>query len=643
MFTDIVGYTALTQSDEGEALQILDRHNKLIRPFFGKYHGREVKTIGDSFLVEFESALDATVCAVEIQKFLLTYNSSSADRWKIKLRIGIHVGDVVKKNGDIFGDAVNIASRIQPLAEPGGICVSQQIYDQVHNKIGYPLLLLEVHELKNVAFRTDVYAVDYLQEKQQASEHSRVQTREDRKRIAVLPFANMSPDPQDAYFADGITEEIITALSGISAFSVISRTSVMAYKGTNKRLKEIGRELEVGSIVEGSFRKAGNRVRITAQLIEVSSDNHIWASSYNRELDDIFAIQSEIASRVSEMLKIKLLDSDKQQIAKIPTRSMDAFENYLRWIYADNLGLDWNQAAVFLEEAIRRDPNFALAYAMLGDTYVAWGGESIPWKEAVQKASPLIEKALQLDDNSSEAHAANGNLAMQNRLDFDLASKEFRRAIELNPSNSRAILWSSLMHYTTGEIEEAISEAGIASRLDPMSFGIHINFVDYLRTKRDYSTARDMWSKFTRLNPSNTLYRIVLANLVALAGNKQEAAKELDWVLENHPQSLPWERIQLAQTLYNIGRIEDSETQLAQIESETETKFYPTGRLAEVYALLGRRREAINLLKSGFEAHPFSFLMARQLPAFDSLREDPNFKAIIDIVHKNTLNFQFRA
>jgi adenylate cyclase len=260
MFTDIVGFTALSQSDEAQALEVLERHNRLLRPFFPKFNGREIKTIGDSFLVEFDSALDGTNCAIEIQKFLHDYNISTREDWKIKLRIGIHLGDVVRRGEDIVGDAVNIASRIEPLAEPEGVCVSEQVFDQVHNKISYAVEQLDTTELKNVRFQTNVYSI-LLPWKGRVSLSAERKTAElDRLRVAVLPFSSMSPDPNDEYFADGMTEELISTMSKISGLSVIARTSVMGYKGEKKKkIHEIASELDAGTILEGSVRKAGDQ------------------------------------------------------------------------------------------------------------------------------------------------------------------------------------------------------------------------------------------------------------------------------------------------------------------------------------------------------------------------------------------------
>jgi adenylate cyclase len=302
MFTDIVGFTALTQSSESRAMEVREKHNRLLRPFFPKFHGREVKTMGDSFLVEFESALDALLCAVETQSYLHDYNVPSEGNWRLELRIGIHLGDVIHKGGDVFGDAVNIASRMEPLAEPEGICISEDVYDQVRNKFSQPLLKLEPRKLKNVQFPIDVYKVVMPWEKEVPQAEA---PQLPPNRIAVLPFANFSPDPGDEYFADGITDEIISTISGISGLSVISRTSVMRYKQAPKGTAEIGRELNAGKILEGSVRKAGTKVRITVQLIDAQTDEHLWAQSYDRELKDVFETQADIARRIADALKLE--------------------------------------------------------------------------------------------------------------------------------------------------------------------------------------------------------------------------------------------------------------------------------------------------------------------------------------------------
>ena len=266
MFTDMVGYTALTQADESRAMELLERHNSIVRPYFANFHGREVKTIGDSFLVEFESALDALRCAVEVQSHLHDYNRTAGAGWKIALRVGVHLGDVIHRGGDVFGDAVNISSRIEPLADPEGICISRQVYDQVRNKFDLPLASLGEKTLKNVSVPAEVFKV------MMPWDTRREPGAPEARRVAVLPFSNLSPDPADEYFADGMTEEIISTVSRIEGAEVISRTSVMQYKKSPKPIRQISSELEAGTVLEGSIRKAGNRLRVNVQMIDAARD-----------------------------------------------------------------------------------------------------------------------------------------------------------------------------------------------------------------------------------------------------------------------------------------------------------------------------------------------------------------------------------
>ena len=323
MFTDIVGYSSLTQKNERLALELLEEHRRIVRPIVARHNGREIKTIGDAFLIEFGSALEATECAVEIQRSLHDYNQQSDPARRVHIRIGIHLGDVIQRQNDVLGDAVNIASRIEPLAEADGICISGEVYAQVRNKIGYPNENLGPRHLKNIDYPIDVYRILWMKD-----ETTKLSL--DEKRIAVLPFANMSPDPADEYFADGMTEELIDRLAQVKSLKVIARTSVMSYKKKEKKASEIARELEVGTLVEGSVRKAGNRVRVTVQLINAGTEEHLWSSHYDKNLDDIFAVQSEIAEKVAGELKTQLLESEKRTLEKKPTENTEAYTCFLR-------------------------------------------------------------------------------------------------------------------------------------------------------------------------------------------------------------------------------------------------------------------------------------------------------------------------
>src|SRR5437870_8202839 len=328
MFTDMVGFTSLSQKNEALGLELLQEHRRLLRPLFPKHNGREIKTIGDSFLVEFASALEALRCAFEIQQLLNELDVNRPPEKRILLRVGIHLGDVVHSEKDVQGDAVNVASRIEPLASPGGITITEQVYHQIRNKFEFPFVSLGQQSLKNVHDPVEVYRVVLPWEMQLSNEPSL-----EKRRIAVMPFTNISPDPRDEYFADGMTEELISTVSKIGELRTISRTSAMRYKGTKMSLREIAGELNVGVVLEGSVRKIGNSLRINVELVDVERDEHVWSQSYNRELAEVFAIQSDIASKVADALQVHLLTRERQSIEKKATDNIEAYTLYLKGLH----------------------------------------------------------------------------------------------------------------------------------------------------------------------------------------------------------------------------------------------------------------------------------------------------------------------
>jgi adenylate cyclase len=450
MFTDMVGYSALAQRNEVLALALLHEQQRLLRATFAPHGGREIKTTGDGFLVEFTSALEAVRCAIQIQRALVEYNASAAPQRGIEVRIGLHLGDVVCRNGDVYGDGVNIAARIEPLAEAGGICISRPVYDQIQNKIDMPLVLLGKPQLKNIAVPVEVYKVALPWQPEASSKplplHSdRLKARtplavgllvtiavlggvgwwlygpraapsklaipqqshpptpqahgEERTSIAVLPFVNMSPDNADEYLSDGMTEEIITALSKVNGLRVAARTSSFAFKGKNEDIEKIGAQLRVGTVLEGSVSKAGNRLRITTQLINVADGYHLWSEDYDREMQDIFAIRSDVAQRVAEALKGQLGVGEQRRIKTNPTENVEAYQLHLkgRFLaskygkYSLSKGLDYFRQAVAL------DPNYALAYNDIAYYSVVATDWLLPPRVALPHAREAAQKALEID------------------------------------------------------------------------------------------------------------------------------------------------------------------------------------------------------------------------------------------------------
>ena len=556
MFTDMVGYTALGQSNEPLSLAMVEEQRKLIRPILARHEGREVKTIGDAFLVQFPNALDAVRCAYDIQRASREYNFSLPANRRVHVRIGVHLGDVEESSGDILGDAVNIASRVEPLAEDGGVCLTRQVYDHIQNKFELELQSLGSKPLKNVSTPVEVFRM-VMPWEQTKSPSERL----DKNRIAVLPFVSMSPDPNDGYFADGITEEVISAVSGISGINVISRTSVMGYKGTTKKVKEIGRELEAGSILEGSLRKAGSMIRITAQLIDVDSDRHLWARNYDRELKDVFAIQGDIAKNVADALQARL--SGEASPTTALTTDLEAYTLYLKAMQLYHEGtVSGSQSAIPLfERAIARDNQFAAAYAGLAHSWaeLRWTGN---FTDVMSKADAAALKAVELGPGLAEAHYAlakvhahldrakeaisegelalgiNPNLSEGNVVlgwlylslgNTAKALTRLRKAQELDPLSPGPGTWLATALYITGRFDESIAVLEKLREFNPGSPDVYRTLGECHLFRKAFDDAQKMFDISVRINPEFDLRTVVDQGLLcAMTGRREEALKKLE-------------------------------------------------------------------------------------------------------------------
>ena len=507
MFTDIVGYSALTQQNEAHALQLLETHREILRPIFKEYEGREIETAGDLFFVEFNSAVEGVSCAIRIQQILHERNNGLNARDHIRLRIGLHIGDVVYVGQHVHGDGVNIAARIQPLAEPGGICLSEDVARLIRNKVDYPVVSLGKRTLKNITLPVEIYAVALPWEKSPGVARKAFQKRRVAAivaavlmvfatlaffwiqrmpapkdpmslRLAVLPFENLGGDVQDDYFADGMTEELISSLSKINELHVIARSSTMRYKKEPKTVSEVGSELNVGSILAGTVRKYGNKARVAVQLIDVATQEHIWSMEYDRTLQDILSIQTEIARHVAGKLQVILASSETKQLNKNYTGDAQAFEEYLLGKHYLNVRTteSIHTAVVHLEKSVALDPDFALAHATLAYCYSLLSGAGfgmLPEGPAHQKARDAVQRALALDETLAEAHAALAYIKFRIDWDWDQADAEFRRAIELKPGYSTAHEWYALFLAMHKRLDESLREMKIALELDPMSVAVN--------------------------------------------------------------------------------------------------------------------------------------------------------------------------
>ncbi|HYC26532.1 MAG TPA: adenylate/guanylate cyclase domain-containing protein [Nitrososphaerales archaeon] len=626
MFTDMVGSTSLAQEDEELSLQVVDAHRKLLRPVFARHGGREVKTMGDGFLVEFSSALDGARCAYDIQRAAREFNISVASERRVRIRVGVHVGDVVESEGDISGDAVNIASRIEHLAEEGGVCVTRQVYDQVRNKVDLRFESLGEVPLKNVREPVEVFRMlmPWSQDAQPPRGHP------ERERIAVLPFANLSPNPEDGYFADGVTEEVITTLSNVSGLSVISRTSAMKYKGTSKGVGEIGKELGVGSILEGSLRKSGNKIRVTTQLIDVAQDRHLWAQNYDRELTDVFEVQSDIARQVSEALKTRILPQEGERIDRAPTTDIQAYELYLKGRrYWDERSVgSLKKSLKCFETAIERDPGFALAHVGLALSYsvmVSYG--HLPGSVGLPTMEKEVTRALELDPTLAEAHTGLGSVYAY-RWDWLNCERELRKAIELSPSYATAHQWLSICLSNLGRLDESLAEMERAHELDPLSL-IIVSALGVVHSfRREYEEAEALHKKALSMDPN---FQPALTNL-GIAYMEQSKRKEVAAILPQLEDSYGGEaamKATLATYLYWLGRDSDAEPLLQQAIAHWRATKVGAVDLAGVYMTRGDYDEAFRWLGVAYEEHSWLLSSLDVDPFWDPIRPDPRFADLL--------------
>ncbi len=627
MFTDLVGYTAMAQTDESHALALLKKHRQLARPIFSKHRGREVKTTGDGFLVEFASALAATECAVEFASALRESNRKTGETTQV--RIGIHVGDVVHEEGDVFGDAVNIASRIESLAEGGGICISQQAYDQVRNKLPFRFSKIEAPELKNVSVPIGVYRLDLLG-RQLAAEAPEPDFR---RRLAVLPLMNMSPDPNDEYLADGMTEELISTLSKIHGIDVISRTSVMQYKKNPKPTKEIFRELGSGTILEGSVRKAGKKLRVTIQMIDAKSDKHLWAESYNRELKDIFEIQTGIARQVADALRVRIRPSVSERIEEKPTSNTGAYTYYLKGRYYWNKGTleDVKRAAGLFESALQEDPKFALGYVGLGDCYQRMTSKfGLEVERNRGEAKRMVARALELDPSLAEAIATRG---LSLFFDFDLrgAEEEFRRATDLKPSYASAHQWYSQLLIAQQRWDEALAHIEKACELDPFSQIICLVHTFYYEAKRDYPAGLEFAKRAVELNPDDPSSHIELAWFYGKAKLMDEARREAEagvWMAEG---SFPYAQKGAAAMLaYLEGDKEKVRALLPALKGHIGKTYTAIRFIADLHFYLGENDEGFEWLERSWAEREFDLFYLRSNEFLDGVRNDPRYIRLLD-------------
>jgi len=610
MFTDMVGYTALSQRNEALALELLEEHRRILRSIFPRFNGTEIKTIGDAFLVEFQSALEAAQCALEIQRTLAKRNPDVSSDRHIELRIGIHVGDVVHREGDVYGDGVNIASRIQPVAGIGGICISVDVERQIHHALDARFEKLAPVELKNVEVPMDLFRIVLPWEREtrlttaqktaygaatrrmpwhevvlalllvaaliaggffflrhrasqqttNAATSSAVGSVPE-KSLAVLPFENLSEDKANEFFTDGVQDEILSDLAKVADLKVISRTSVMQYKtGAARNLREIGQQLGVAHLVEGSVQRAANKVRVIAQLIDARNDAHLWAQTYDRDLADVFAIQSEIAKAIADQLKAKLSPNEKKAIEQPPTTDPVAFEQYskaktLMLIEGGGGAVDraLREAVDLLKSATARDPAFHAAFCQLvrvNDLLYAQGYDHTP--ERLSAAEGALRKAAELRPDSADTHLARAQHLYYALRDYNSALSELDLARQGLPNDPRVVELSGYILRRQGKADEGLRALQQAASLDPRNtYLLQQIFSNYLGLRR-YAEAAATLDRALQIKPDDVALGVIRAEVdLQWRADPEPMCRFVERVRNERPSSIPdvvdnWFRCALA-------------------------------------------------------------------------------------------------
>jgi len=569
MSADVAGYSRLMGENEQETVKTLNAYREIMASFIQQHRGRVIDSPGDNVLAEFASVVDSVQCAVAVQKELGTRNAGIPENRRMQFRIGINLGDVIVDGDRIYGDGINIAARLEGLAEKGGICISGTVLGHIEGKMDLHCDYLGEKTLKNIAKRVPVYRL----RQDPACADVTAPTRSDsakRPSIAVLPFTNMSSDPEQEYFSDGITEDIITGLSKVPGLRVIARNSTFVYKGKAVKVQEVGQELGVQYVLEGSIQKAGERVRITAQLIDAESGHHLWAERYDRNVSDIFAIQDEITVELMRAMQVKLTEGAQacewlkrgSQNIEVYEKGMKGMACFRRFNYEGNV-----EARRLFEECLRLDPVYAGAYVMLGWSHLLdlWNGWSRSPADSLNQAFESAQKALSLDASQADAHALLGNVHLFRR-EFDKAIKEAERAIVLNPNGADHHVWLAMILNAVGRPEEGVDFINRALRLNPFPPGWYFWSIgdSYVMLGR-HKEAVEAYSKALENSPDMYFALVGLAAAYAGLGRESEARTTASKILEIDPrfsvdrftESYPYKREEdrqcLAETLRKAG------------------------------------------------------------------------------------------
>ncbi len=627
LFADMSGYTALMQDNEHLARLKRKRFKEVLESTIEKHEGKLLQNYGDGSLSIFSSAINSVSCAVAMQQQLQLEP-------KVEVRIGIHTGDVVVEEEAIYGDGVNLASRVESLAVPGGIFISEKVFDEIKNHDNIKTRDMGFFELKNVKQPVHLYAIANEGIIVPSRDELKGKTKQPANRLAVLPFVNMSADPDNEYFSDGITEELLNTLTKVDGLQVTSRTSAFAFKGKQDDIREIAIKLNVDKVLEGSVRKAGNRVRITAQLINAADGYHIWSETYDRNLTDIFEVQDEISNIITNRLRENLsIAQQAGHIVKSPVKNIEAYTLFLKALHFRSkiTPADMLKAIDLFEQAIQIEPGYAEAYAYIAGTYSYLGatGQVKPEK-AFGIVNTYSEKAMQLNDKIAESHLAKANAHMFYKWNPKAAYDSLQKAIQLNPAQSEAYDLLGLYYILTGKKEEAVKILSKAIATDPLSPTLNHMLAEAYMMVMQYDEALHIADRMLEMNPQMRIAIETRGWCFGLKGDWEKAVECFKEVhrLTNHPLK------GLAPLGFAWGMLGEKEKALEVIEKiEQRQKQEPDavldGDLMIVWWSLRDFEKVHYYLEKciEYETGPFTYIV--ELPMLKGIEEDPRIAALL--------------
>ncbi len=603
---DVVGYSRLMGEDEVSTVRTLEAYRKVMSDLIEQFRGRVVDSPGDNLLSEFSSVVDAVQCAVEIHEVIRAKNEELPEDRRMLFRIGVNLGDVIEEGDRIYGDGVNIAARLEGLAEAGGICISDIVYSQVKNRLKLEYEYMGKQTVKNISEPVPVYRILSLPKSttRTAVQEEKASILSEKPSIVVLPFVNISGDPEQEYFSDGMTEEIINALVNVEGLKVISRTSSFYFKGKDIDLHTVSEKLNVDNVIEGSVRKAGNRLRITAQLIKVADDTHLWSETYDRELEDVFAIQDEISNAIVDSLKVRLFGREKESLVKPYTENTDAYESYIkgRYFYQSFMEGGLGKALKHYQQAITLDPGYAPAYGALAEYYfhVPFSEQKLSREDAYVKAMEAISNALEIDNNLPEAHATLGMIKWEYEWDWKGAEKTFETAISLNPGLPKPHYDYALYLAFLGNTGRSILEARKAVELDPLSGIAHFSFGYCLYLSNQFEQALQELQQACEMAPRFLSALVILVHTYISIEMYEEAMNEINngfRLFPKHPVLLT----QMGHIYAHKGKRDKTVEILDELIERSKKEYVTPVAIASLYADLGDVDKAYEYLEESYE------------------------------------------